>query len=76
MWENWSRQFHTPGKATRDKTYSLHSYARPPEASVNAVIALKAPWNLLMHDREGYGYQTTWPVEGGRLVDLGRRSRH
>jgi hypothetical protein len=59
-----------PGKADRDKTYSLHSYARLLEASTNAVIALKAPWNLLMWDQEGYGYQATRPVEGGRLVDL------
>lgn len=36
---------------------------------------MKAPWNLLLWDREGYGDRTTWLVEGGRLVDLGKRSR-
>jgi hypothetical protein len=76
MWENWSSQLHAPGKATGDKTYSLLSYSRLLEASVNALSALKAPWNLLMWDQEGYGYQTTWLVEEGRLVDLGKRSRH
>jgi hypothetical protein len=28
-----------------------------------------------MYDRKGYRYQITRPVDGGRLVDLGRRSR-
>jgi hypothetical protein len=72
---NWSRQLHAPGKATWDKMYSLHSYARLLEASVNAVIALNSAWNLLMWDQEGYGYMEIRLVEGGRLVDLRRRSR-
>jgi hypothetical protein len=74
MKENWSRQSHAPAKATGDKTGSLLSYARPLEASTNAFIALKAAWNLLLWDWEGYGYQTTRPVEGGRIVDLRKRS--
>ena len=65
-----------PVKATWDKTYSLHSYARPQEASVNAGNTLKAAWNLLKRDREGYRDLITRLVEGGRLLDLGRSSRH
>jgi hypothetical protein len=70
MWENWSSQLHAPGNATGDKRYSLYSYTRLLEVSVNAFSALNAAWNLLMWDQEGYGYQATRPVEGGRLVDL------
>jgi hypothetical protein len=62
-------------KADRDEKVILTSYARPPEASVNAVNALKAAWGLLMYDQEGYGSRKMRPVEGERLVDLGRRSR-
>jgi hypothetical protein len=71
---NWSRQPYPLRKATWDKTYSLHSYSRLLEALVNAVAALKPAWNLVLWDREGCGYRKIWPVEGGRLVDLGRRS--
>ena len=62
-------------KANRDKAYSLLSYSRPLEASINAVTALKAPWILPMYDQEGYGYQEIRLVEGERLLDLGRSSR-
>ena len=40
----------------------------------NTVIVLKSPWSLLRCDREGYRDLTTLPVEGGRLVNLGRSS--
>jgi hypothetical protein len=62
-------------KADRDEKVVLISYDRQPEASVNAVTALKAAWNQLRCDREGCGDRTTRPVEAGRLVDLRKRSR-
>jgi len=76
MRKNWSSQLHVPAKATGDNTIGSLSYSRPLEASENAVIAMKPPWNQLACDCEGYGYQTTMPVEAGRLGDFGRRSRH
>lgn len=39
-------------KLNRDKTYSIHSYSRPLQVTVNAVTALKAPWNQLMGNQE------------------------
>jgi hypothetical protein len=74
MKENWGSPPHTSAQAAGDKEIAQVSYARPLEITVNAVTALKAAWNLLLWDWEGYGYQSTRPVEGGRLVDLGRRS--
>jgi hypothetical protein len=47
MKENWSRQPHASTKAAGDKSYSLLSYDRPIEPLVNAVTALKPPWNQL-----------------------------
>ena len=65
---NWSSQPHAPGKAAGDKTYSLLSYARPLEASVNAVTALKPAWNLLMCDRRVIDIGNTagrgWEISG------------
>jgi len=48
-----------------DKAIVSLSYSRSLEAPVNAGIALKAPWNLLGCDRQGYRFQTTRTVEGG-----------
>jgi hypothetical protein len=57
MWGNRSTQLQVPGGTERDKTSSLHSYARPLEASVNAGIALMAAWNQLMWDQEAERFQ-------------------
>ena len=74
MKENGERP-HASAKAIGDSTIVSLSCARPLEAPEDAVIALNAAWNLLMDNQEDCRYQTTRPVEGGRLLDLVRRSR-